>query len=78
MSEKVFSIADGIAIQQEQLRMYKCVLNEESYNWLEDFLKWDNNRLIEGSDNGYSVMRGTDIQNALFNYGSRKLHGYGG
>ena len=75
MSEKVFSIADGIAVQQEQMKLYKLILNQETYDWLEEECRKDNDRLIEGVDNGYSVLRGTDIQNLLFNYGNRKLHG---
>lgn len=78
MDSREFSIAYGIAVQQEQLKLYKLILNEDTYAWLDKFVKEDNNRLVEGVDNGYSVMRGTDIQNALFNYGSRLLHGYGG
>ena len=77
MSEKVFSIADGIAVQQEQLKLYKLILNEDTYAWLEEECRKANDRLVEGIDNGYSVLRGTDVQNLLFNYGSQKLHGYG-
>lgn len=78
MSKEEFSIADGMIIQQEQLRMYKLILNTESYDWLVNQCKEANDTLVDGIDNGYSVLRGTDIQNLLFNYGSRKLHGYGG
>lgn len=78
MDSREFSIAYGIAVQQEQLELYKLILNEDTYAWLEEECRKDNNRLVEGVDNGYSVLRGTDIQNLLFNYGSRKLHGYGG
>lgn len=77
MSEKVFSIADGIAVQQEQMELYKLILNEDTYAWLEEECRKANDRLVEGIDNGYSVLRGTDVQNLLFNYGSQKLHGYG-
>lgn len=76
--ERVFSIEDGIIVQQEQLRMYKCILNEDTYVWLVEECEKDNDTLVDGIDDGYSVLRGTDIQNLLFNYGSRKLHGYGG
>ena len=77
MDKKEFSIADGIIVQQEQLRMYKCILNEDTYVWLEEECRKDNDTLIEGVDNGYSVLRGTDIQNLLFNHGSQILNGYG-
>lgn len=77
MSEKEFSIADGIAVQQEQMELYKLILNEDTYAWLEEECRKANDRLVEGIDNGYSVLRGTDVQNLLFNYGSQKLHGYG-
>ena len=77
MSNKEFSIADGIIVQQEQLRMYKLILNTESYDWLVNQCKEANDTLVDGIDNGYSVLRGTDIQNLLFNYGSKVLNGYG-
>lgn len=77
MSNKEFSIADGIIVQQEQLRMYKLILNTESYDWLVNQCKEANDTLVDGIDNGYSVLRGTDIQNLLFNYGSQILNGYG-
>lgn len=77
MDKKEFSIADGIAVQQEQMKLYKLILNQETYDWLEEECRKDNDRLVEGIDNGYSVLRGTDVQNLLFNYGSRLLHGYG-
>jgi hypothetical protein len=76
MSKQEFSIADGIAVQQEQMKLYKLILNEDTYNWLEKFVLEDNNRLVEGVDNGYSVIRGTDIQNMLFNYGRKLLYSY--
>ena len=77
MSNKEFSIADGIIVQQEQLRMYKLILNEDTYAWLVNQCKEANDTLVDGIDNGYSVLRGTDIQNLLFNYGSKVLNGYG-
>lgn len=77
MDKKEFSIADGIAVQQEQLELYKLILNEDTYAWLDKFVSEANDLLVEGVDNGYSVLRGTDIQNILFNYGSQIFHGYG-
>ena len=77
MSKQEFSIADGIIVQQEQLRMYKLILNEDTYVWLVNQCKEANDTLVDGIDNGYSVLRGTDIQNLLFNYGSKVLNGYG-
>ena len=77
MDKKEFSIADGIAVQQEQMKLYKLILNQETYDWLEEECRKANDRLVEGIDNGHSVLRGTDVQNLLFNYGSQKLHGYG-
>jgi len=76
MSRKEFSIADGIAVQQEQLRMYKVILNESTYTWLVGQCERENNGLVEGIDDGYCVLRGTDIQNMLFNHGSKKLSEY--
>lgn len=57
------------------MKLYKLILNEDTYAWLDKFVTNENNGLVEGVDNGYCVIRGTDIQNELFNYGNRKLHG---
>jgi hypothetical protein len=64
MSLKEFTIEEGIEIQKEHLAGWKTVLITEVYEALEEYALRDNDK----ARSGYSVCRGTSLDNYVNNY----------
>ena len=60
---KTLSTEDGIRIQTEQLEGFKRILKPEAFELLRKLATTRNNV----AENGYDVLRGTDLDNILHN-----------
>lgn len=77
MSVKTFNLAAGFATQAQQLKEWQSILKEEVFAKLQNHCKELNEKLIEGTatdcwgkllpQSGYSVFRGTDMDNWIHN-----------
>lgn len=60
---RVFTVKDGLEIQDGQLKEWKCVLKEEAYQMLESLVKKHN----DIAKSGYDICRGTNIYEIIAN-----------
>jgi hypothetical protein len=67
-----FTQEDGIAIQAQQIQIWKIVLNEKVFDIVvnESIVR---NKMLSPEDDGYAVWRGTDIDSFIYNYAMKKF-----
>jgi len=70
--ERVFSVEDGVAVQQEHLKRWKVVLNDKAFIHLCGVCNEKN--AIPMRD-GYDVLRGQELDSIVYNYGSAVING---
>jgi len=70
MNDKVFTVADAIKIQQQQLLQWKSVLKPEKYDLLQQHATEMNKEIIDTVgelSKGYNVFRGQEIDMFIYN-----------
>ena len=62
--EKIFTVEDGIEIQNKCLQEWKTVLLPEVYLALEEYATRKNHK----AESGYDIVRGQDLNSYIRNY----------
>jgi hypothetical protein len=72
MSNKNFTVNDGLAIQLSNLIQWKTVLNNQTFEALQEKCARENEKLSE-NNNGYDVFRGDNLTSFVISYGYSQL-----
>lgn len=64
MTDRKFTVEEGIETQNEQLAQWKSVLKPKVYAALEEYAKRNNHKAKDGFD----VCRGSDLSSYIGNY----------
>ena len=65
-TRKEFTKAEGLRVQAEQMKFWRSILKPSVYNKLVAYVASENLKLT--GDDGYQVMRGTDLDSWVKNY----------
>lgn len=68
MKHSDFTLAQGLAVQQEQLAIWQTILKPKVFQLLHNHIIFLNQRLQENYNTGYDVFRGVDISNWIENF----------